>query len=115
MSANGISTLSTKEARQKAKLDLAKLKREGYTLANDGAVISGPNTAANFYRSRNDYDITELPTQYSGNTIIDNANTGGLVTGRPWIVPTVVLAGAIIMETGDDLLLENGDQIYTET
>ena len=67
MSANGISTLPTKEARQKAKLDLAAAKR-----------LSQGNPRAT-------YDITQLPTQYSGNTIVDNPNTGGLVTGRPWI------------------------------
>ena len=48
---------------------------------------SGPaltNTSANFHRTRNNYDITQLPTQYSGDSITDNANTGGLVVGRPW-------------------------------
>jgi hypothetical protein len=67
MSANGISTLSTKELRQKAKLDLAAI---------DSAADSNP---------RSTYDITLLPTQYNGNVIIDNPNTGGLVAGRPWI------------------------------
>jgi hypothetical protein len=67
MSANGIAQLSTREARQKAKLDLAAAKRaaDGYTRAT--------------------YDITQLPTQYDDNGIIDNPNTGGLVQGRPWI------------------------------
>jgi len=114
MAANGISTLSTKQAKQKAKLDLAKLKRQGYTLDAAGNIVSGPDTTKAFYRARNDYDLTELPTQYNGNGITDNPNVGGLVIGRPWIVPVVVLAGNIIMETGDDLLLETGDQIYTE-
>jgi hypothetical protein len=175
MSANGISTLATKELRQKAKLDLASLKRQGYTLNDDGTIEStvsahlttssaqsysdgvsmatfrvlnrGGNwdeffanwdngtwscvqfpgsvvtnmtnpgddspiititggtfvtgtfysftgdvltagtadTGALFYRSRATYDITQLPTQYDDNGIIDNANTGGLVQGRPWI------------------------------
>ena len=66
MAANGISTLATKELKQKAKLDLAAAKR-----AADG-------------NARATYDITQLPTQYSGNTVVDNDNTGGLVTGRPW-------------------------------
>jgi hypothetical protein len=67
MSQNGISTLPTKELRQKAKLDLAAAKREadGYTRAT--------------------YDITQLPTQYNDNGIIDNPNTSGLIQGRPWI------------------------------
>jgi hypothetical protein len=67
MSANGISTLLTKELRQKAKLDLAATNR-----AADG-------------NPRATYDLTLLPTQYNGNVIIDNPNAGGLVTGRPWI------------------------------
>jgi hypothetical protein len=67
MSANGISTLETKELRQKAKLDLAAAKRavDGYARAT--------------------YDITQLPTQYNDNDVIDNPNTAGLTLGRPWI------------------------------
>lgn len=67
MSANGISTLATKEERQRAKLDLAAEKR-----AIDG-------------NSRSTYDMTLLPTQYDGDGVIDNPNPGGLVIGRPWI------------------------------
>lgn len=66
MSANGISTLPTKEERQKAKLDLAAAKR-----AEDG-------------NPRAKYDITQLPTQYEGNSILNNNNVG-LIQGRPWI------------------------------
>ena len=66
MSANGISTLATKELRQKAKLDLAATKR-----AADG-------------NARATYDITQLPTQYDDNAVVDNPNIGGLVVGRPW-------------------------------
>ena len=66
MALNGISTLSTKEAKQKAKLDLAAIDREA-----DG-------------NPRSTYDITELPTQYSGDNLVDNPNVGGLQTGRPW-------------------------------
>lgn len=66
MSANGISTLATKELKQKAKLDLAAVNR-----AADG-------------NPRSTYDITELPTQYDDNAVIDNPNVGGLVEGRPW-------------------------------
>jgi hypothetical protein len=40
MAANGISTLATKELRQKAKLDLVALKRQGNVLNSDGAVYS---------------------------------------------------------------------------
>ena len=66
MAANGISTLATKELKQIAKLDLAATNR-----AADG-------------NARATYDITQLPTQYSDNAVVDNANTGGLVAGRPW-------------------------------
>lgn len=67
MADNGISTLATKELRQKAKLDLAAAKR---------------NTDGN---ARATYDITELPTQYNDNGVIDNPNTSGLQEGRPWV------------------------------
>ena len=67
MSANGIAQLTTREARQKAKLDLAAAKR---------ATDSNPRAT---------YDITQLPTQYNDNNVIDNPNTGGLLQGRPWI------------------------------
>lgn len=50
----------SREFRQKQKLDIAALKRA------------------------DTYDITQLPTQYSGNDIVDNPNVGGLVLGRPW-------------------------------
>jgi hypothetical protein len=66
MAANGISTLSTKQAKQVAKLDLAATNR-----AADG-------------NPRATYDISQLPTQYSGNNIVDNPNAGGLIQGRPW-------------------------------
>jgi hypothetical protein len=65
MALNGISTLSTKEAKQAAKLALAAIKR---------GIDGRPNTL----------DITKLPTQYDGNNVIDNANEGGLQPGRPW-------------------------------
>ena len=66
MSANGISTLATKELKQKAKLNLA---------AADRAAVGNPRAT---------YDITQLPTQYDDNTVVDNPNVGGLITGRPW-------------------------------
>ena len=61
-----------------------------FTVTNTGLVVTsssgpGPDITANFYRPRNYYDITELPTQYIGNDIFDNPNDGGLVLGRPWI------------------------------
>jgi hypothetical protein len=70
MSANGISHLPTKEARQKAKLDSAAAKRAAFN--------KGSNT-------RHEYDIAELPTQYYNNTVENNPNPTGLIQGRPWI------------------------------
>jgi hypothetical protein len=67
MSANGIARLPTREARQKAKLDLAATKR-----ATDG-------------NPRATYDITQLPTQFTDDDIFDNPNAEGLIQGRPWI------------------------------
>ena len=55
----------SKQERQVAKLAIAGKKREltsrTYTLT-----------------------IDNLPTKYTGNNVTDNANTGGLVAGRPW-------------------------------
>ena len=73
MAANGISTLATKELRQVAKLDLAQTERQ-----------AGGDTNAPAYRPLNVYDINLLPTKYSGNTVVDNPNPGGLQPGRPW-------------------------------
>jgi len=78
MSANGIAWLSTKEAKQAAKLALAKAKRQGKTVAADGTVTGSIDTTKQYYRARNNYDITQLPTKYNGNGITDNPNTSGL-------------------------------------
>jgi hypothetical protein len=59
--------LWTKQQRQTYKLQLAGLKRQ----LNSNA--------------RYTLDITQLPTQYSGNNVIDNPNVGGLIQGRPWV------------------------------
>jgi len=85
MAANGISTLSTKEARQIAKLDLAATKR-----AADG-------------NPRAEYDITLLPTRYDGNDVVNNLVD--LVEGRPWLdgepEPSYTIEFRSV--TGDDL------------
>ena len=67
----------------------------GVTTNNNVGILSFPNgrfigsgavdTESSYYRARNDYDITELPTQYSDNTVVDNENPDGLILGRPWI------------------------------
>lgn len=84
MAANGISTLSTKQARQIAKLDIAQAKRRGQIVSNTGVISGSANSSQPFYRTLNTYDLTLLPTQYSGNLVVDNANAGGLINGRPW-------------------------------
>ena len=94
MAANGISTLATKEARQLAKLELAATNR-----AED--------------ERRSIYDITQLPTQYSGNAIIDNLNEGGLIEGRPWLA---FGTGDYVLITEDDdtIITESSDTLITE-
>jgi len=87
MSANGISNLSTKQLKQVAKLDIAQAKRQGKTITETGGSWSASGSidpTKSYYRVRNQYDINQLPTQYSDNDLTDNPNTGGLVEGRPW-------------------------------
>ncbi len=84
MSANGISDLATKQLKQVAKLDIAQAKREGRVVADDGSISGSVDPSKNYYRISNQYDITQLPTQYSDNDLTDNANSGGLIDGRPW-------------------------------
>lgn len=84
MSANGIAWLSTKQAKQEAKLHIAEAKRQGKTVAADGTVTGTLDTTKPYYRVNNKLDMTELPTVYSGNDVVNNANVGGLQTSRPW-------------------------------
>ena len=85
MAANGISTLANKKLRQDAKLAIALAKREGKTVARDGTISGNTDATAVSYRERNTITHSQLPTRYdTDNSLIDNANTGGLVTGRPW-------------------------------
>ena len=73
MAANGISTLGTKQAKQEAKLALANADRAARNVVEPGRYADV--TA----------DINQLPTKYdTDNSLIDNANTGGLKQGRPW-------------------------------
>ena len=70
--------LPTKEERQIAKLELAQTKRQ--------------QTGTQGYRENRYYDLDLLPTKYVGNDIVNNANVGGLVQGRPWkSTPNTVL------------------------
>lgn len=60
--------VGTKEDRQIQKLEIAKINR-------------GRTGRASIY------NIDDLPTKYNKNNITDNANSGGLVDGRPWSNP----------------------------
>ena len=69
-----------KRQRQEEKLRIAVTKRKG---------LAAADTNANYYRARNTKTKTNLPTLYAAGTNVtasrvDNANSGGLVTGRPW-------------------------------
>ena len=100
MALNEISTLATKELRQKAKLDLAAAKR-----ATDG-------------NARATYDLTLLPTQFNDNGLIDNPNAGGLVLGRPWIetVSTFTFYEAFGTTTAiSTTQYVSGNKIYAES
>jgi hypothetical protein len=100
MAANGISTLVTKELRQKAKLDLAATNR-----ATDGNL-------------RATYDLTQLPTQYDDNAVVNNPNIGGLVQGRPWIetVSTFTFYEAFGTTTAiSTTQYVSGNKIYAES
>jgi len=70
---NRVGHLTTLEDRQVAKLTIAELRRK-----------AGGNTSAPYYRSLNTANIDLLPTKWSGNTLVDNPNPGGLQPGRPW-------------------------------
>ena len=73
MSANGISELANKKLRQEAKLTQANTDRAAHNVVEPGRYADV--TA----------DINQLPTKYdTDNSLIDNANTGGLKPGRPW-------------------------------
>ena len=89
MSANGISTLATKQLKLEAKLAIAEAKRQGKTVATNGTITGSVDATKPYYRAANTLDTTLLPTLYSGDTVVDNVNTvnsvnGVLVAGRPW-------------------------------
>jgi hypothetical protein len=73
MAENNISTLANKKLRQEAKLAQANADRAARNVVEPGRYADV--TA----------DISQLPTKYdTDNSLIDNANTGGLKLGRPW-------------------------------
>lgn len=85
MSANGISTLASKQLKQEGKLNIAEAKRQGYTVLINGTWSGNANISQPFYRTLNTANISLLPTRYVGNAIVDNTVDGNvLVLGRPW-------------------------------
>ena len=69
-----------KRQRQEEKLRIAVTKRKGLAAGDTNAV---------YYRALNTKTKNNLPTLYTAsqnntNILVDNANSGGLVTGRPW-------------------------------
>ena len=67
-----------KRQRQEEKLRIATTKRKGLAAGDTNAV---------YYRALNTKNKNRLPTLYAaGNNtnLVDNANSGGLVAGRPW-------------------------------
>jgi len=123
MAANGISELATKELRQIAKLDIAQAKRQGKTVARDGTISGSVDSTKPYYRDNNVYDVSELPTKYTGNTSVDNPNTGGLQLGRPWStteVPTlfsdlVIWYDTALASTINSGTFADGDAVVTLT
>jgi hypothetical protein len=63
----------SKQERQLEKLYIAQAKRQAF------GDITKP-----YYRVNNTFDITLLPDTYA-TTADDNANSGGLLNGRPWV------------------------------
>lgn len=85
MSANGISTLPSKQSKQEGKLAIAEAKRQGYTVLINGTWSGNANVSQPFYRTLNTANLSLLPTRYVGNAIVDNILDGNiLVQGRPW-------------------------------
>ena len=108
MAANGISELATKEARQLAKLAIAEAKRKGKTVADDGTISGDEDPTKPYYRTNNVLDISELPTKYSGNDIVDNSNSDGLLVARPWVSPTLFSGLAIWYDTATASTINGG-------
>jgi len=117
MAANGISTLSTKQARQIAKLEYAQAKRKGRVITDGGALGTygtwsddGTDDATkNYARANSMYDLTALPDLYNGNVpgADDNANPDGLLRKRPWVIAQVIAAP----ETLSDAVVGGGGDL----
>lgn len=96
LSSNTVARLSSRSDRQNEKLELSRAKR---------IVLNKP---------RRFLDVRLLPTVYSGNTVVDNPNIGGLIKGRPWVDIPLEPGGNTLLEDGSGkLLLEDGENSLT--
>jgi len=84
MALNGISTLSTKQAKQEAKLAIAAAKRQGKTVADDGTITGAIDPTQPAYRENNYLLIDRLSAKYVGNVATDDGLP--LQPHRPWDV-----------------------------
>jgi len=82
MSANGISTLATKQLKQEGRLRIAEAKRQGKIVAADGTISGSYDSSKPYWRYLNTLDIDLLPSKYVNNTVQDNS--APLQDGRPW-------------------------------
>ena len=62
---------ASKQVQQEMTLNIAQLKKR-----------AGGDTTKPYYRALNTYNVNNLPTKYSTNTVVDNA--AALSAGRPW-------------------------------
>lgn len=105
MSANGISHLNTKQAKQEAKMDIAQAKRQGKTVATNGTVTGSIDATKNYFRDANTYDLNLLPTKYVGNVSYNNQDqtgsvrslTSAAITANPITVSGYVIPGSDII------------------
>ena len=87
-----------------------------FTVTNTGTVTTSslspsPDTAAVFYRVNNTYDLALLPDTYA-TTADDNANTGGLLQGRPWVNYAGITFAANIWRTDYELYFNDTPSFF---
>ena len=103
-----------KEARQIAKLNIAQAKRQGKTVATDGTISGVVDSTKPYYRAKNTYDLAFLADTYA-TTGDDNANTSGLVRGRPWYDPnTEATYDGEVIEVSPGIWRTNYQNYYFE-
>ena len=106
--------LADKEARQIAKLNIAQAKRQGKIVALDGTISGDIDSTKPYYRANNTYSLTLLPDTYA-TSADDNANTSGLLQGRPWYDPnTEVFYDGEVLEVSPGIWRTNYQNYYFE-